>query len=211
MPPSTAATMIAPRQTRAKKTRDALLGAVERIVAAEGAEAVTTTRIAVETGVAVGTIYRYFDGREALLLSAYDATVARIVASCGAALADIDPATAPADAARALLGLYLDTAEAIPSHSGLLGAMRAIRPIEADQSGSNEASIVGDLLAPFLERFAGSAAPDPLRLRFMNVLLGTLVDLYLVTPDAQTRARLRAEIEAHMLLALERATDPISE
>ena len=84
MSPSTAATMIAPRQTRAKKTRDALLGAVERIVAAEGAEAVTTTRIAVETGVAVGTIYRYFDGREALLLSAYDATVARIVASCGA-------------------------------------------------------------------------------------------------------------------------------
>ena len=48
------------------------------------------------------------------------------------------------------------------------------------------------------------AAHAPERLHFLNVLMGTLVDLYLVTEGAEARARLRTEIEAHMLLALER-------
>jgi AcrR family transcriptional regulator len=199
-----------PLQQRAQRTRAALLDVTERLVTEEGPAAVSTTRIAALSGVSVGTIYRYFADREALLLAAYDATVARIVAACKEALDALDPATPPADAARALLGLYLDTAEAVPGHSGLLGAMRAIRPIEADQSDGNETSVVGDLLAPFLEKFAGANAADPARLHFMNVLLGTLVDLYLVTPGAETRGRLRIEIEAHMLLALERAMGPIS-
>lgn len=194
-----------PRQKRALRTRETLLAAVETIVAAEGTDAVTTTRIAAATGVSVGTIYRYFDDRDALLLAAYDATVTRIVAACGAALADLDPRLAVADAARKLLGLYLDTADSIPAHSGLLAAMRAIRPVAADQGGNNEITIVGDLLRPFLQKFAGGTAMDPTRLHFINVLMGTLVDLYLVTADPGERLRLRGEIEAHMLLALDRA------
>ena len=55
---------------------------MERIVAEEGADAVTTTRVAAEAGTAVGTIYRYFADREAMLLEAYDATVARLVELC---------------------------------------------------------------------------------------------------------------------------------
>ena len=194
-----------PRQKRALRTRETLLAAVETIVAAEGTDAVTTTRIAAATGVSVGTIYRYFDDRAALLLAAYDATVTRIVAACGAALADLDPRLPVADAARDLLELYLDTADFIPAHSGLLAAMRAVRPVAADQGGNNEVTIVGDLLAPFLQKFAGGAAIDPARLHFISVLLGTLVDLYLVTQDPDERARLRQDIEAHMLLALDRA------
>ena len=194
-----------PRQKRALRTRETLLAAVETIVAAEGAEAVTTTRLASATGVSVGTIYRYFEDRDALLLAAYDATVTRIVAACSVALADLDPGLAVTDAARRLLRLYLDTADAIPAHSGLLAAMRAIRPVAADQGGNNEVTIVGDLLAPFLQKYAGETAMDPARLHFMNVLMGTLVDLYLVTADPAERVRLRDEIEAHMLLALDRA------
>jgi hypothetical protein len=49
---------------------------------------------------------------------------------------------------------------------------------------------------------------DPARLHFLSVLLGMLVDLYLVTADAGERARLRQEIEAHMILALDRALSP---
>lgn len=196
-----------PIQDRALKTRAALLAATERLVAEEATDAITTTRIAAETGVSVGTLYRYFADREALLLSAYDATVDRIVASCAAALAAL-PANLPtADAAKILLGVYLDAAEAIPSHSGLLKAMRAIRPVEAD-NGINENRVVDEIVAPFLARFAPENAVDPLRFHLINVLLGTLVDLYLVTPDAPSRARLRHDVEAHMLLALERALLP---
>jgi AcrR family transcriptional regulator len=195
---------IVPMQDRALKTRAALLAATEQLVAEEGTEAVTTTRVAAAAGVSVGTLYRYFADREALLLSAYDSTVARIVASCAAALIALPADTAMEDAARTLLGIYLDTAEAIPSHSGLLKAMRSIRPVEAD-NGGNENRIVNDIVAPFLARFAPESAADPLQLQVINLLLGTLVDLYLVTPDAADRSRLRRDVEAHMLLALHRA------
>ena len=52
----------------------------------DGAEAVTTTRVAQQSGVAVGTIYRYFTDRNELLLAAYDATVTRIVAACASSI-----------------------------------------------------------------------------------------------------------------------------
>lgn len=195
---------VEPRQARARATRAALLAAVERVCAREGADAVTTTRIAAETGASVGTIYRYFADREALLLAAYDGTVTRIVRRCGQALDTLDPGLDVRRAARRVLALYLEAAEAEPAHAPLLAAMRALRPIAQDQGGNDEVSVAGDLLAPFLARYAGGP-PAPERLRFMAVLLGTLVDLYLVAPEPADRAALRGEIEAHMLLALERA------
>lgn len=201
-PPSRTA---APRQKRALATRGALLEAVERIVAADGPGAVTTTRLAEETGVAVGTIYRYFADREALLLAAYDATVRRIVSACRDVMDEIPPEMRAPEAARILLRRYLDAAEAIPAHSGLLRAMRAIRPIEADQAGSAEVDVIGELIGPALGRFLpGNALVDPESLRFMNVLIGTMVDYYLVAQDAGARARIAREIEAHVGLMLER-------
>jgi len=197
---------IAPVQQRAHRTRTALLDAVEHVVATEGADAVTTTRIARETGVAVGTIYRYFTNRDEIMLAAYDATVTRIVAICAADVPHTDPAASPLDAAERLLSLYLATAETIPSHAGLLKAMRAIRPVEADQTGNNEVTIVGGLLLPFW-RHHTDRPPDPARLHFLGILLGTLVDLYLMTPDPRDRQRFHDEITAHMRLALSRALD----
>lgn len=193
-----------PVQPRALRTRAALLAAVEALVAAEGAGAVTTTRVAEAAGVSVGTLYRYFADRDDLVLAAYDGTVERIVTACAEELANLPADVAVDDAARRLLGIYLAAAEAIPSHSGLLKAMRAVRPVEADQ-GNAYSGVVDEILAPFLARFGKpGAAPDPLRLNLLNVLMSTLVDLYLVTRSAEERAVLRDEIEAHMLLAVAR-------
>lgn len=193
----------APRQKRAKKTRARLLEAVETLVAAEGADAVTTTRIAAETGVAVGTIYRYFTDRDALLLAAYDATVGRIVETCHDALEKLPVDARMDEAAGHLLGVYLSSAEAIPAHSGLLVAMRRLRPIEAE--GAGEDRIIAEIVAPFFARFAPAASSEPLRLHLMSTLLGTMVDLYLLTAEPAGRALLRAEIEAHVLLMVDRA------
>lgn len=193
-----------PVQERALRTRAALLAATEELVTDRGIEAVTTTSVAAAAGCSVGTLYRYFADREALLLAAYDATVRRIVARCATELAALPAGTPAPEAARLLLGIYLAAAEAIPSHSGLLRAMRSIRPIEAEEGGDRN-HVVHDIVAPFLARFAPDRPTDPLRLRLLNVLLGTLVDLYLVTPDPDARTRLRQDLEAHVLLALERA------
>ena len=197
-----------PVQTRALKTRAALLAAVKEITAETGADAVTTTSVAERTGVAVGSLYRYFADRDALLLAAYDATVERIAAASVERLAGLDAETELEEAAGFLLHVYLDEAEAIPAHTGLLRAMRAIRTMEEEQDPAN-VTIIGERLAPFLKKFSHGARLDPARLHFMNVLIGNLVDLYLVTPGtADERTARREEIEAHMLLALRRAIGP---
>lgn len=199
--------VIAPRQPRAVETRQRLLDAVEALVAAEGAGAVTTTRLAAETGVAVGTIYRYFADRDALLLSAYDATVGRIVAECADALDHLPAQLEPQLAAGTLLSAYLAAAESIPAHAGLLSAMRAIRPTEADQLGGNHAGILRDLFLPFFQRYLpGAATTEPAKLAFISVMVGTMVDLYLVAEPAK-RPTLRAEIEAHLRLMVERIAE----
>lgn len=200
-----AAVKASPVQRRAYKTRALLLETVEALVAERGATAVTTTEIAARAGVSVGTLYRYFTDREELLLAAYDATVERIVAACGQALSKLPCDLSMEAAARALLGVYLDAAEAIPAHAGLLKAMRAIRTIEADQTGASEMSVVGSIFEPFFGKFAPQAAANPERLHFMAALIGNLVDLYLLTSGTpEDRAAMRREVEAHLLLALER-------
>jgi AcrR family transcriptional regulator len=196
--------VIAPRQPRAVETRQRLLDAVEALVAAEGPAAVTTTRLAAETGVAVGTIYRYFADRDALLLAAYDATVERIVAECAAALEGLPSDLPPGPAAAALLSAYLAAAQALPAHAGLLSAMRTIRPIEADQTGGNQAGILHELFLPFFQRYLpGAASIEPTKLSFISVMISTMVDLYLVA-EPSTRPALRADIEAHLGLMVER-------
>lgn len=192
-----------PRQKRALETRAALLAAVENLVAAEGIGSVTTTRVAAETGVSVGTIYRYFADREALLLAAYDETVGRIVAQCHDALEALPADAGAPEAARALLGRYLEAAEAIPAHSGLLQAMRTIRPVAADQ-GANQDRVTGEIVVPFLARFAPGADAPPAAFDLLSVMIGTLVDLYLVTERETERAWLRGEIEAHVMFMVGR-------
>lgn len=192
-----------PLQPRAERTRKALVAAAERLAAAGGEAAVTTTSAAGAAGVSVGAVYRYFQDREALLLAAYDASVDAVIEECRAALGTLPDAMPPADAARRLLSIYLEAAASRAGHRELLGAMRRIRPIEADHGPLSDRVVTG-LLAPFLARYGPRSAASAERLHFLNVLMGTLVDLYLVTEAPDVRHRLHAEIEAHMLLALQR-------
>ncbi len=205
----TAPRITSPRQRRAVETRDALLQSVEQLVADEGWEAVTTTRVAELTNMAVGTIYRYFADREALLLSAYDATVTRLVNICHETLESLPADIQMHDAARQLLEIYLDAAEGIPAHAGLLKAMRRLRPLEADQS-AEPGQIVSELVEPFFARFAPTGETDRLQLHLVSAVLITLVDLYLVAPD-ESRPRLRRELEAHLLFMLDRIAGATNE
>ena len=66
-------------------------------------------------------------------------------------------------------------------------------------------SDMGNLILPFLARFApGAVALEPARLDFVSLLIGTMVDLYLVTSDRSARAAILAEITAHLALIVER-------
>jgi len=58
---------VMPRQARGREKLTRLLDAADRLLAAEGADAITTTRIAAEAGISVGSVYRYLPHREAII------------------------------------------------------------------------------------------------------------------------------------------------
>jgi AcrR family transcriptional regulator len=67
-PETTAARLrTSPQQARSQARIDAALDAAIRLLEREGAESVTTTRVATEAGMAVGSVYRYFPDRSAIL------------------------------------------------------------------------------------------------------------------------------------------------
>lgn len=55
-----------PRQQRSREKLERMLDVADRLLAEEGAEALTTTRVAGEAEVAVGSIYAYFSDRDAI-------------------------------------------------------------------------------------------------------------------------------------------------
>ena len=61
----------APRQARARATREAILQAAARIIEADGEapQAFNTNRIAAVAGVSVGTLYQYFPDKQAILVA----------------------------------------------------------------------------------------------------------------------------------------------
>lgn len=68
----------APRQARSKATVEAILEATARVLIEGGYAALTTTKVAEEAGVGVGTLYQYFPAKEALVMALLQANLARI-------------------------------------------------------------------------------------------------------------------------------------
>ncbi|MEU1180334.1 TetR family transcriptional regulator [Streptomyces sp. NPDC005820] len=79
-----------PRQARSKARLALLLGAAERILVQEGVEALTTTRVAAEAKVSVGSLYQYLPDRGAII----DALAAGYLARLEAVTDDLARAAA---------------------------------------------------------------------------------------------------------------------
>lgn len=69
-----------PRQARSREKLAKVLAAADRLLAAEGAEALTTTRVAAEAGVSVGALYQYLPDRDAIIDTLADQYLARLEA-----------------------------------------------------------------------------------------------------------------------------------
>lgn len=67
----------APKQARSKVLVDAVIEATSRVVRDEGWRKAKIARIAKVAGVSVGSLYRYFPGRELLLSAVIDRALAR--------------------------------------------------------------------------------------------------------------------------------------
>lgn len=79
----------AARLTRAQRRSEQLLGAAARLMERDGSQAVSMQAVADEAGVSVGLIYRYFGGKDDLLLAVIvdvlDAFAVRVPAAIDAA------------------------------------------------------------------------------------------------------------------------------
>jgi len=71
---STKTIRLAPAERRQK-----IIDAIVRVVSEHGVPEATTSRIAEEAGVGPGTLYRYFDSREAMLTAALEAVYEQIM------------------------------------------------------------------------------------------------------------------------------------
>jgi AcrR family transcriptional regulator len=106
MPPRADRTARTPQQTRSRATVEAILEATARILERDGARALTTARIAREAGVGVGSLYEYFDGKDAVVRALCERHMADVCAVIDGALARLGDATI-ADGVDAYIdGLY---------------------------------------------------------------------------------------------------------
>ena len=107
-----------PLRADARRNRDRLLGVAVRAFSTGGPD-VTLDAIAKEAGVGIGTLYRHFPTREALIEAAYRNELARL---CDA-VPDLLRAMPPDEAARTWMDRYIDY---MTTKRGMADALRVV-------------------------------------------------------------------------------------
>jgi AcrR family transcriptional regulator len=132
----------------AQRNRDRLLEVAARAFsAAEGPE-VTLESVAREAGVGIGTLYRHFPTREALVEAAYRNELARLCEAAGELLAT-EP---PVRATRAWMDRFVDY---MTTKRGMAEALRAVVA-----SGGNPYATSRDQMVAALGRLLAAGAAD---------------------------------------------------
>jgi AcrR family transcriptional regulator len=144
-----------PRQKRAVDTVEAIIEASARIIAADGAAALNTNRIAERAGVGIGTLYEYFPNKDAILVAIARRILREDEQAMRAALASAldDPdASVPRIAVRTLLAL----------HERNAAIRRVVMPVHIAQGLGDEHAApvrqVAGLLAGRLDRLGTEGA-----------------------------------------------------
>jgi AcrR family transcriptional regulator len=136
-----------PLRADARRNRERVLAAAARAFAGEG-PAATIEAIAKDAGVGVGTVYRHFPTREALIEAAYRS---ELVAVCDAAPVLLDDYP-PAEALRAWMDRFVDY---MTTKIGMSDALRAVIA-----AGSNPYARSRDMLNDALGLFLTAGIAD---------------------------------------------------
>ncbi|RZU20496.1 TetR family transcriptional regulator [Kribbella rubisoli] len=138
-----------PLRADAQRNRGQILDAAARSFSKCGLEA-TLEGIAKDAGVGIGTLYRHFPTREALIEAAYRSELAAVCDAAAELLAKLPPA----DALRAWMDRFIDY---MSRKMGMADALRAVIASGADPYAQSRDLLVG-AITPILE--AGAAAGD---------------------------------------------------
>lgn len=171
-----------PLRADARRNRERLLAAAARAFAqserAGGAE-VTLDAIAKDAGVGIGTLYRHFPTREALIDAAYQNELARL---CDA-VAEVTAVLPPDQALRAWMDRFVDY---MTTKRGMAGALRAVIA-----AGVNPFAHSRDRMLAALETLLSAAQPRFVRsdVTAADVLAG-LSGISMATSESGQRSRL---------------------
>jgi AcrR family transcriptional regulator len=138
-----------PLRADAQRNRDALLAAAVRLFSEQGLGA-TLDAIAKEAGVGIGTLYRHFPTREALIEAAYRN---ELQAVCDAA-ADLLTSSPPEEALRTWMDRFVDY---MTTKLGMAEALRAVIASGGNPYAQSRALLVTSIES-LLEAAAASGA-----------------------------------------------------
>jgi AcrR family transcriptional regulator len=142
-----------PRQARSRSTVEAILAAADRVLRSEGYGAASTNRVARVAGFSVGSLYQYFDDKQAvvgaLLDQALRAEAQRVAEALDAAVA-LSPEAACDRSVRVLLSERRSKAHLLRILDAFAVELGAAPPLR------HVARVQGAVLADPLHRFAAA-------------------------------------------------------
>ncbi len=136
-----------PRQTRAEETVAAIVEAAAQVLEASGLAAFTTNAVAERAGVSIGTLYQYFDDKQALLRALAEREIRRALVAIATALRG-DPQASGEQRVRAMVRAMVN------AFSGRQRARRAV--IEAILAQPGAQSEMMQPIAAFLAQSEGT-------------------------------------------------------
>ena len=188
----------------APATRDAILDAVDVLLARYGYRKMTMEDVASEAGVGKGTIYLHFPGKEELVLSHVDRIVERVVTRMG----EIRAAGLPAGEAvrRMLRERVMVRFDAVQHYreslSELLAAVRPALLARRKRHLAREAEVLAEALAA--PDFGGGGAFD--LAETMLAATNALLPFGLSAKELGSRAAVAQRVEAIAALLVDGAT-----
>jgi AcrR family transcriptional regulator len=164
-----------PQQARAQKRIEHVLQTADRLLAEEGAAALTTTRVAEAAGISVGSLYQWFPDRDAIA----EALALRYLESFKRVMAGLLPADDPAGAA---LDAFAAAFREQPGFRAMwFGGLRTETLRDVTRPGLND---IAESLAELLRALAPDADP---------ALVAEVSNMTVISADALLRHAFRVD------------------
>jgi AcrR family transcriptional regulator len=179
----------APKQARSNELVAAVLEAAVQVLATEGAQRFTTSRVAERAGVSVGSLYQYFPNKAAILFRLQCDEWRRTTAMLSAILAET--ARPPLERVRALVHAFVRSE---CEEAAMRVALHDAAPLYRDAPEVREVRQAGEAAMAAFMRETLPAAPDATRALAADLLVDTLSA---VGKQFSERPRTPAEIAAY--------------
>jgi AcrR family transcriptional regulator len=179
----------APKQARSSELVAAVLEAAVQVLATEGAQRFTTSRVAEKAGVSVGSLYQYFPNKAAILFRLQSDEWRRTTAMLSSILADT--ARPPLDRLRSLVHAFVRSE---CEEAAMRVALNDAAPLYRDAPEAREVRASGEEAVRAFLAEALPGAPDATRQLAADLLTDTLSA---VGKQFSERPRMPQEIVAY--------------